>query len=162
MRCELAPGIAGCRSVRRRTSSRNSCFTRSAHDTNVFIYSLDQTDARKARIALQIIRDHAALGNGAVSFQVVQEFFNVAFKRFPGAMTPADCAGYLLTVFRPLLAVHASIALYSEAFSIHTRFQIAWYDSLILAAASEANCSIRCEGASHRAYRPGLSIVRKR
>jgi predicted nucleic acid-binding protein len=111
-------------------------------DTNVFVYSLDRTNARKARIALQIIEEHVAGGNGAVSYQVVQEFFNVAIKRFPKAMTSADWPSYLLTVFRPLLAVHSSIALYSEAFSIHTRFKISWYDSLILAAASEANCSI--------------------
>jgi predicted nucleic acid-binding protein len=111
-------------------------------DTNIFIYSVDRVDKRKAKIALRIIQDHAADGNGVISFQVVQEFFNVAFKRFPSTMTPEDCGIYLLTVFRPFLRVHSSIALYSEALSIRTRFQLSWYDSLILAAAAEAQCSV--------------------
>ena len=92
-------------------------------DTNIFIYSLDRADPRKAKIAMQIIREHARRGNGAISFQVVQEFFNVAFKRFPATMTPEDGTGYLLTVLRPFLAVDSSIALYSAALSICSRIK---------------------------------------
>ena len=111
-------------------------------DTNIFIYSLDRVDKRKAKTALRLIQDHAAGGSGVISFQVVQEFFNVAFKRFPSVMTAEDGGIYLLTVFRPFLRVHSSIALYSEALSIRARYQLSWYDSLIVAAAAEAKCSV--------------------
>jgi predicted nucleic acid-binding protein len=93
-------------------------------DTNIFVYSFDRVDPRKAKTAMQIIREHAAQGNGVISFQVVQEFFNIAFKRFPATMTPADGAGYLLTVLRPFLAVHSSIALCSAALTIRSRHQL--------------------------------------
>ena len=128
-------------------------------DTNIFIYSLDRVDPRKAKVALQIIREHAARGNGVISFQVVQEFFNVAFKRFAAVMTPEEGTGYLLTVLRPFLAVDSSIALYSAALTICSRYQLSWYDSLILAAASEANCSILyTEDLQHGAKINGVRI----
>jgi predicted nucleic acid-binding protein len=128
-------------------------------DTNIFIYSLDRVDPRKARVAMQLIREHAARGNGVISFQVVQEFFNVAFKRFAATMTPEDGTGYLLTVLRPFLAVDSSIALYSAALSICARYQLSWYDSLIVAAASEASCSVLyTEDLQHGAKINGVRI----
>jgi len=128
-------------------------------DTNIFIYSVDRIDQQKAKIALRIIQKHAAEGNGVISFQVVQEFFNVAFKRFPSAMTPEDAGTYLLTVFRPFLRVHSSIALYSEALSVRARFRLSWYDSLILAAAAEAKCAVLyTEDLQHGAAINGVRI----
>ena len=56
-----------------------------------------------------------ATRKGMVSYQVVQEFFNVALRRFAQPMTVAEAEQYLGTVFRPLLAVQSSQALYSEA-----------------------------------------------
>ena len=47
----------------------------------------------KARRASQIIRRAVSTGAGIVSFQVVQEFFNVALKRFARPLTTAE-AGY--------------------------------------------------------------------
>jgi predicted nucleic acid-binding protein len=128
-------------------------------DTNIFIYSLDRIDARKEKIAMRIIREAASTGNGIISFQVVQEFFNVAFKRFPKTMTPEDGTAYLLTVLRPFLAVQSSVALYSSALAIRARYQLSWYDSLIIAAASEASCSvIYTEDLHHGAKINGVRI----
>lgn len=128
-------------------------------DTNIFIYSLDRIDARKAKVAMQIIREYAARGNGVISFQVVQEFFNVAFKKFPATMTTDDGTAYLLTVLRPFLAVNSSIALHSAALTICSRYQLSWYDSVILAAASEADCSIiYTEDLQHGAKINGVRI----
>src|SRR5580700_4297529 len=128
-------------------------------DTNVFVYSFDRADPRKANVALQLVREHAARGNGVISFQVVQEFFNVAFKSFPAAMTPEDATHYLLTVLRPFLAVESSIALYSAALTVCSRYQLSWYDSLIVAAASEANCTVLyTEDLNHGAKINGVRI----
>jgi predicted nucleic acid-binding protein len=128
-------------------------------DTNIFIYSVDRVDPRKAEIALQIIQDHVAAGTGVISFQVIQEFFSVAFKRFPSVMAAEHSEIYLLTVLRPLLKVHSSIGLYSSALWIRTRFQLSWYDSLILAAAAEAECSVLyTEDLQHGAKINGVRI----
>jgi predicted nucleic acid-binding protein len=79
---------------------------------------------------------------GVVSYQVVQEFFNVVLRKTSPPMRHDDAQQYLATVFRPLLAVHSSAALISEAIRIEGRHRLSWYDSLIVAAAIEAKCEI--------------------
>ena len=111
-------------------------------DTNIFVYSLDSKAPQKSSRATELIRKGIATRIGIVSYHVVQEFFNVALRRFSKPMDSADAAQYLSTTFRPLLAVHSSLALYAEALRIGSRFQFAWYDSLIVAAALESQCEV--------------------
>ena len=111
-------------------------------DTNIFVYSLDITAPAKSRRAARLIRDALDTGNGIVSYQVVQEFFSVAFRRFAKPMSAFAAEEYLNTAFRPLLAVHSSPALFVSALQIYTQHRFSWYDSLIVAAAKEAGCSI--------------------
>jgi predicted nucleic acid-binding protein len=111
-------------------------------DTNIFVYSLDLAAPVKARRAAQLIRDGLDSGNGIVSYQVVQEFFSVAFRRFAQPMSAFAAEEYLNTVFRPLLTIHSSPALLVSALRVYSQHHISWYDSLIVAAAQEAGCSI--------------------
>jgi predicted nucleic acid-binding protein len=111
-------------------------------DTNIFVYSLDVTAPAKARRAAKLVRDGLDTGNGIVSYQVVQEFFSVAFRRFAMPMSAFAAEEYLNTVFRPLLAVHSSPVLFVSALQAYAQHHLSWYDSLIVAAAQEAGCSI--------------------
>lgn len=113
-------------------------------DTNIFIYSFDASSPTKQATARKLIQDHLRNRTGVISFQVVQEFFNVACKRFPAFVASPDAELYFTGVLRPLLTIHSSAGLYSEALRIQQRYKISWYDSIILAAASEANCSVIC------------------
>ncbi|MFZ0417177.1 MAG: PIN domain-containing protein [Candidatus Sulfotelmatobacter sp.] len=109
-------------------------------DTNVFVYTFDAKAPVKARTAAHLIRRAADSGEGIISYQVVQEFFSVAFRRFAQPMSVAEAEQYLVTVLRPLLAVHSSPAIYFEALRIAEKHRIPWYDSLIVAAALEGGC----------------------
>lgn len=111
-------------------------------DTNLFIYSFDQSAPDKARRALELIRHGVATRKAIVSYQVVQEFFNVALRRFTQPMTVAEAEQYLATIFRPLVAVQSSLALCGEALRLSSRYRLAWYDSLIVAAALAGECGI--------------------
>jgi predicted nucleic acid-binding protein len=111
-------------------------------DTNIFVYTFDATASAKSRRAQQLIREALATRRGLISYQVVQEFFNVALKRFVQPMSVAEAEQYLATVFRPLLAVHSSPALYLEALRLSGKHGISWYDALIVAAASASQCEI--------------------
>jgi predicted nucleic acid-binding protein len=111
-------------------------------DTNVFVYSFDQSAAVKAQKSTQLIREALTTQKGVISYQVVQEFFNVALRRFTQPMQAADAEQYLNTVFRPLLGVHSSQALYAEALQLHTQSGLSWYDSLIVSAAIKARCDL--------------------
>ena len=111
-------------------------------DTNIFVYSFDASSPKKAAQAQKLIRNALATGGGIVSYQVVQEFFIVALRRFSKPMSSLDAEQYLSTTFRPLLAVHSSPALYGEALRIGARLKLPWYDSLIVASAIEGECGV--------------------
>jgi predicted nucleic acid-binding protein len=111
-------------------------------DTNIFVYSFETTSPKKSARATKLIRTAIETRGGIVSYQVVQEFFNVALRRFSKPMSALDAEQYLSTTFRPLLSVHSSEALYGEALRIAGRFRLPWYDSLIVASAIEGKCDV--------------------
>ena len=111
-------------------------------DTNIFVYSFDRSTVVKAPRAAQLIREALTTQKGVISFQVVQEFFNVALRRFIQPMQATDAEQYLSTVFRPLLAVHSTQALYAEAIHLCGQSGLSWYDSLIVSAALQARCDL--------------------
>jgi predicted nucleic acid-binding protein len=109
-------------------------------DTNIFVYTFDASAPAKAAIATELVKRAIKTKIGVISYQVVQEFFNVAMRHFESPLTAAEADQYLAATFRPLLAVHSSPALFSEALRLASKFRLAWYDSLILSAAIEAQC----------------------
>jgi len=109
-------------------------------DTNIFVYTFDTKAPAKAQIAKRLIAEALQTGMGMISFQVVQEFFNVALKNFTPVFTPDDAQRYFAMVFHPLLAVHSSPALYHQALQFKSRYKFSWYDSLIVAGAAEGEC----------------------
>ncbi|HMD37717.1 MAG TPA: PIN domain-containing protein [Candidatus Acidoferrum sp.] len=111
-------------------------------DTNIFIYEDSPSDPAKQAVAIRLIEDAFASGNGIVSFQVVQEFFSVAFRRFHPPMAHAEAQRKLAITFAPLLVVHSSYSLYQRALGLSSHHSISWYDSLIVAAALEGGCRI--------------------
>src|SRR5271168_2278018 len=111
-------------------------------DTNIFVYSFDLADAGKREIATKLIEKALRSGQGVVSYQVVQEFFNVALRKFKNPLDARQCDLYLDSVFVPLIAVHSSIQLFERALETMPKLRMSWYDSLILAAAAEAGCSL--------------------
>ena len=83
-----------------------------------------------------------ASGDGVISYQVVQEFLNVATRRFQMPMTSEGAHEYLQSVLEPLCTVFPSIALCERAIDLSERWQYGFYDSLIIGAALEVDCSI--------------------
>ena len=111
-------------------------------DTNIFVYSFDESAPEKARRAFDLIRRAIEKRQGIVSYQVVQEFFNVALRRFDEPMSSTDAEQYLSTTFQPLLRVQSSHDLYSRALRLAARYSLSWYDSLIVASAIEGRCGV--------------------
>ena len=111
-------------------------------DTNIFVYSFDRTARAKRDIALELIRRAHASTKGVISYQVVQEFFNVALRRFTPPMQLHEAQAYLKTVFLPLLEVHSSQSLYLEALSLQIHHHLSWYDSIIVTSAVKAKCTL--------------------
>src|SRR4051794_6307158 len=111
-------------------------------DTNIFVYSFDRSIPRKQQIAQKLIRQALLTRKGLISYQVVQEFLNVAGRKFSEPLQPVELRQYLSTVLTPLLGVHSSPGLFSEALTLQQDHQLSWYDSLIVASAIQAQCSL--------------------
>jgi predicted nucleic acid-binding protein len=111
-------------------------------DTNIFVYTFDQTTPQKTERADQLISQAVATGKGVISYQVVQEFFSVAYRRFPMPMQLDHAEQFLTSVLRPLWTVYSSPSLCLRALQIREQFRLQWYDALIVAGALEAKCGI--------------------
>lgn len=111
-------------------------------DTNVFVYCFDQKAPTKARRANELIQEAIATHKGVISYQVVQEFFNVALRRSAISMSAVDAEQYLNTVFRPLLGLHSSHSLFLDALHLQAMSGYSWYDSLIVCSAIQARCNV--------------------
>lgn len=133
---------------------------RSFLDTNVFVYDVDTSAPRAKRaIARELVRDAVMHRRSAVSYQIIQEFLNLATGKFATTLSVPHAQTYVNTVFRPLLAVHSSVELFHAALDLSARYRISWYDSLVVAAACEAKCSVLySEDLSHGTKLDGVRI----
>ncbi len=111
-------------------------------DTNIFVYCFDPSARAKARKANELVRQAVTTRKGIISFQVVQEFLHVALLRFQPPMSFPEAREYLTTIFRPLISVHSTLGLYDNALRLKERYGFSWYDSLVVAAAVEAECDV--------------------
>ena len=113
-------------------------------DTNVFVYTFDASAPEKQQRAYTLIREALSQHSGCTSSQVIQEFINVATRKFAVPLKITDCEQYLNTVLAPLCEVFTSLELYRRALDIVERWQYAFYDALIIAAALQAECDVLC------------------
>ena len=111
-------------------------------DTNLIVYAFDTGNPRKQKRANELIKTALKSNTGCISFQVVQEFINVATRKFAVPLSIPDCEKYLNAVLSPLCEVFASIELYSRSLDVMDRWRLSFYDSLIVAAALQADCAI--------------------
>jgi predicted nucleic acid-binding protein len=109
-------------------------------DTNIFVYCFDSSDRRKQQKANTLVSAASRERSGIISTQVVQEFLNVATRKFAKPMTAAEARVYLQTVLSPLCEIFSSVLLYDSALSIQSETGYSFYDSLIVAAALEGQC----------------------
>lgn len=111
-------------------------------DTNIFVYSFDRSDPVKQRRAQTLIERSIELRNGVISYQVVQEFLNVALRRFQRVLPPADARTYMMLILIPMCEVYPDGRLYAEGITIAEETGWGFYDSLIVASAAAAGCTL--------------------
>ncbi len=110
-------------------------------DTNVFVYSFDRDDPEKRERATSIIAESMESRRGVISYQVIQEFLNVALRKFRVPLKISDCREYLRGTLLPLCRIHPDPALFSKALDVREVTEFSFYDSLIVAAAIHGECS---------------------
>ena len=102
-------------------------------DTNVLLYVLS-ADAAKAERAERLVAN-----GGVISVQVLNEFAAVAVRKLEMRIAEIKV---VLSILRTLCTVKPlDIATHELGLDLAERYRYSVYDSLILAAALQANCS---------------------
>ena len=111
-------------------------------DTNVLIYSFDESAAAKKEKAQLLIERALRSGCGVISWQVVQEFLNVALHRWERPMKVGHAVEYMASTLEPLCSVFPTKTLWRSALLVQTESQYRFYDSLVIASALQCGAKI--------------------
>jgi predicted nucleic acid-binding protein len=111
-------------------------------DTNILVYTFEERASAKRARARQLVTEALETRRGIISCQVVQEFLNVATRKFKNPMSVSDAQLYLARILMPLCEVFPDAALYSQALSISGEMGIGFYDALIVSSAIGAGAAI--------------------
>jgi predicted nucleic acid-binding protein len=96
----------------------------------------------KQKFSKEIIVTALETQSGVISWQVIQEFINVATKKNTQKMNLSDLTDYLNQILHPLLKVYPNIEIYNKAIEIISKTNYTYYDCLIIASAIISNCTI--------------------
>ena len=107
-------------------------------DTNILVYSVDERDPRKQKIASQILNDAAIEKRGIISTQSLQEFYNAAVKKLN--LTKEAAKEYVDFFSKQFPVTQISIPLILKAIDISIKESLSFWDSLILSTASDTGC----------------------
>ena len=127
-------------------------------DTNVLLYgaSRSSVNALKRKMALDTLRERGLV----VSVQVLQEFYHQATRPTrKDRLSHTDALAFL----EPILEFRVqptTVAVFHDAVMLSRRFQIAYWDGAILAAARASGCSeIYSEDLSHEQDYDGIRVL---
>jgi predicted nucleic acid-binding protein len=110
-------------------------------DANVFVYMSDPRDTRKQARAEQWVKSLWQSRMGRTSAQVLSEYYAVATRKLAPKVPHAQAWGYVQELMA--WAPHpVDEPLMRRAREIEERFQISWWDSLVVAAAQLQDCRI--------------------
>ena len=106
-------------------------------DTNVFVYAADSKNPAKRSIARDVISRAVVVGGGKITVQVLNEFSSVAHRKL--GLSVDEVRAYL-EMFRALTVLPVAAGITEKGLDIMERYGLQFYDSLLLASASEIGC----------------------
>ncbi len=113
----------------------DSCFI----DTNVLVYAFDKSAGDKQVKARSLVADCIKNRNGFLSTQVLQEFYVVATRKLN--IIP-EIAKSIITSLDALETVTITSAIILDAIDTQLRWNLSFWDALILQTAKVSNCTI--------------------
>ena len=111
-------------------------------DTNIFVYALLASEPLKKQRALQLMEQALAKRLGCTSYQVIQEFANVATRKFAKRFTSDECKQFIDAAMQPINRVSSSPELIDSALGLQDEIHYSFYDCLVLAAALQIGADV--------------------
>jgi predicted nucleic acid-binding protein len=111
-------------------------------DTNIFVYALLASEPLKKQRAVQLLEEALASHSGCISYQVIQEFANVATRKFAKRFTADECQQFIDAAMQPLNRVSSSTELVHAALALQTSTSYGFHDCLILVSALQSGATV--------------------
>ena len=109
-------------------------------DSNIFVYSVDGKNPEKMKIAQNLISNASSEGTAIISTQNLQEFYNATTKKLNRDKNDAKLDVEDFSEMFPVVQIN--VPLITKAVDLQIRYQLSFYDALIVATASKENCVI--------------------
>ncbi len=87
-------------------------------DTNLLVYAIDPAEPGKQAVAQKWIASAHQSGDGCVSYQVVQEWFNVVLRKAAVPLSAQQAASVYRTLIEPLWHIQSSRELVDTAIDL--------------------------------------------
>lgn len=106
-------------------------------DTNILVYTIDDADPAKQKIARTLL---ATAANIVISAQVLNEFYVTITRKLRPTVAPETAAALVQKLARlPCVSIDAHLV--QRALRTGQRWQLSHWDALIIEAARHAGCS---------------------
>jgi predicted nucleic acid-binding protein len=110
-------------------------------DTNVLVYAHDRSAVEKHGRAVDLLERTTSQRRGALSVQVLQEFFVTVTGKLAKPLAAREAAAIVSDL--GVLAVHApDQADVLAAIDIHDQLQVSFWDAMVLRSASALGCAV--------------------
>ena len=106
-------------------------------DSNVLLYAHDASETEKEPIARALLEDLWANRSGAISTQVLEEFYVVATRKFKPPMRRSE-AREIVALYAVWHVVQIDVGLILDTAALEERFQLSFWDAPIVEAARRA------------------------
>jgi len=128
-------------------------------DTNVLVYAFDTSEPEKRAIAIELIKTLVESGTGIISTQVLGELFNATVIR-KKILDAAEAKLAIKSLTDSFQIVSPSTSEIFSAISIHKKYQLSYWDSLILATAKTCGCQqVQSEDLSDQQDYNGVQVI---
>ena len=108
-------------------------------DTNILVYTVDRNDKKKLSQARKLLENVIANDKPVISTQVLQEFYSATTTKLK---LDKIIAKNIIHNFRNMEIVQVDLGIIEQGIDISLLSQISFWDSLIIAAAEQANCNM--------------------
>jgi len=108
-------------------------------DTNVLVYTRDASEPQKQKQAMGWMSHLWDLRTGRLSFQVLQEYYVTVTEKLDPGLAP-DVARRDVRLLFSWQPIHLDARVLEGAWRLQDRYQLSWWDALIVSAAQVAKC----------------------
>ncbi len=108
-------------------------------DTNIFVYANDGGAGARHTASIDLLADIWAHRAGALSTQVLAEFYSVAIRKLHMASEEAEAVIRPLSAWTIHQAGHADIL---SAIRLQRQHRLSWWDAMVLNSAIQINATV--------------------